>query len=333
VTRNSIEVDILVVGAGPVGLFAAYYAGMRDLSVAIIDSLPAPGGQVSAMYPEKVIYDVAGIPAVKGADLVAGLIDQANTANPEWLLDREAGDLVITSDGRKQITTNRGDTVTAKAVVICGGIGTFRPRRLPAGEEFLGRGLAYFARDKHDFVGSRVLVVGGGDSAVDWALMLEPIAAEVTLVHRRTEFRAHPHSLRQLSQSRVHVVTDAEVADLRGGARVEGAVLHVKGNDEKRTLPVDHVIAALGFVANLGPLLRWNLDITQNRHIPVTPTMATAAPGIYAAGDINDYEGKVRLIVVGFGEAATAVNNAAVYIDPNEPTFPGHSTDRDPILV
>jgi thioredoxin reductase (NADPH) len=212
-------------------------------------------------------------------------------------------------------------------VIITGGIGTFTPRSLPAGEAFLGKGLEYFVPAKDAYVGKDVLIVGGGDSAIDWCLMLEPVASSVTLVHRRQAFRAHAASVEQVKASAIEILTDAQVVELEGGGGVEKAHIAVKGEDVPRAVACQQVVAALGFTANLGPLRDWGIDLHDNRHLVVGTTMETNVPGVFAAGDITDYRGKVRLIAVGFGEVATAVNNAAVHIDPEAQLFPGHSTD------
>jgi thioredoxin reductase (NADPH) len=328
---SEVDVDILVVGAGPVGLYGAYYAGVRGLSVAVVDSLSQVGGQVTAMYPEKEIYDIAAIPVVTGRGLVHGLVTQAGQYDPVYLLGQEARELdrLVGDDGRERVVvrTSAGTEVTCGAVVVTGGIGTFTPRPLPAGEEFLGRGLDYFVPSTKGYDDKDVIVVGGGDSAIDWCLMLEPVAASVTLVHRRAAFRAHAASVERVRASSVEVVTDAQVTTLEGGDRVEKAVVTVKGEDVPRHLPCQQVVAALGFTANLGPLREWGVELHDNRHLVVDSAMRTTVPGVFAAGDITDYPGKVRLIAVGFGEVATAVNNAAVHLDPDAQLFPGHSTD------
>jgi thioredoxin reductase len=321
-----VDVDVLIVGAGPVGLYGAYYAGVRGLSVAVVDSLSQVGGQVTAMYPEKEIYDIAALPTVTGRDLIGGLVAQAGQYDPTYLLGQEAQGLARDGD-RLLVTTSAGTTVGCGAVVVTGGIGTFTPRPLPAGEDFLGRGLDYFVTSKDDYVGKDVVVVGGGDSAIDWCLMLEPIASSVTLVHRRQAFRAHAASVEQVISSRVDVVLDAQVVELEGGTAIEKATVSVKGEGVARSVPCQRVVAALGFTANLGPLREWGLALHDNRHLVVDTTMSTNVSGVFAAGDITDYPGKVRLIAVGFGEVATAINNAAVHIDPDAQLFPGHSTD------
>jgi ferredoxin/flavodoxin---NADP+ reductase len=325
--EHQMETDVVVIGAGPTGLYAAYYAGFRGLRVTIVDSLHEPGGQVSALYPEKLIHDVAGFAAVKGRDLVTGLLAQAEQFAPTWWLGRTADTLEHLDDGRLRLTTTDGQVVTTRAVVIAGGIGTFTPRPLPVGAEFVGRGVDYFVTRPDDYAGAHVLVVGGGDSAVDWATMLEPIAASVTLVHRREQFRAHEASVAAMLAGTVRVhtphVLDQLVTD--GSGALAAAVLRNASDRSTVDVPCTRVVAALGFTANLGPLTRWGLTV-KDRHVVVDSTMHTGVPGVYAAGDITEYAGKVRLISVGFGEAALAVNNAAAAMDPSAPLFPGHST-------
>jgi thioredoxin reductase len=328
---GQVEVDLLIVGAGPVGLYGAYYAGVRGLSVAVVDSLSQLGGQVTAMYPEKQIYDIAALPAVSGRDLVRGLVLQAAPYEPTYLLGQEAQDLVPLDEGRWVVTTSSGTEVSCGAVVVTGGIGTFTPRPLPAGEDFLGRGLDYFVPSAEEYVGRDVIVVGGGDSALDWALMLEPHASSVTLVHRREVFRAHAAAVQAVRGSGIEVIVNAQVTALEGGDGVEDGIekaeVLVNGEDAPRVLACQKVVAALGFTANLGPLREWGVELHDNRHLVVDSAMRTNVPGVFAAGDITDYDGKVRLIAVGFGEVATAVNNAAVHLEPGTQLFPGHSTD------
>jgi len=322
-----VDTDLLIVGAGPVGLFGAYYAGVRGLRTAIVDSLPEVGGQVSAMYPEKQIFDIAGFPAVSGRDLVANLVEQAAPYRPAYLLGQEAQDLGR-GPANLRVRTSTGTEIVCRAVVVTGGIGTFTPRRLPAGEDYLGRGLDYFVPSARPYEGKDVVVVGGGDSAVDWALMLHPVARTVTLVHRRRQFRAQHASLRHLEESPVSVIRDAQVTVTGGNGVLDHVEITVAGEDTPRRLDCQRLVAALGFTANLGPLRQWDLDLHDNRHLVVDSAMRTNVPGVFAAGDIVDYDGKVRLIAVGFGEVATAVNNAAVHIDPGAQLFPGHSTDN-----
>lgn len=322
--------DVLIVGAGPVGLYGAYYAGVRGLRVAVIDSLSQLGGQITAMYPEKQIFDIAGYPAVKGRDLVDALAEQAASASPLYILGQEAQQLSTDSSGTHIITTSSGDEIHCGAIVITAGIGTFTPRKLSAGEDYLGRGLEYFVPNPTPYAATDVVIVGGGDSALDWALMLEPIASSVTVVHRRKAFRAHAATVAQVERSTVELITDAEVDALGGNGTVAHADIAIKGTDDMRRVECQRVVAALGFVANLGPLREWGVELRDNRHIVVDSAMRTGRTGVFAAGDVVDYDGKVRLISVGFGEVATAVNNAAVHIDPRAQLFPGHSTDEQP---
>ncbi|MBN6034565.1 NAD(P)/FAD-dependent oxidoreductase [Amycolatopsis sp. 195334CR] len=321
-------VDLAIVGAGPTGLFAAYYAGFRGLSTAVIDSLPEAGGQVTAMYPEKMIYDVAGFPAVRGRDLVNALVEQAAQWKPTYLLGRKAEGLDYVGDGLS-VTLDGGEVLRTGAVLITAGIGEFTPRPLPAGDGWLGRGMVHFVPSLRAHEGQDVVVVGGGDSAFDWVLALHPIARSVTLVHRRARFRAVESIVRQARELGVRIITDAEVTELRdtGDGALGEITVEVKGG-ETLVLPAQSVIAALGFTADLGPIENWGLEI-DHRAISVDSTMATAKPRVYAAGDVAAYPGKVKLIATGFGEAATAVNNIAVALDPEAHLFPGHSSNAE----
>jgi ferredoxin/flavodoxin---NADP+ reductase len=323
-----VDTDLLVIGAGPTGLFAAYYAGFRGFRVAVVDSLPELGGQITAMYPEKQILDVAGFPSVKGRDLVEGLVAQAATAKPEYLLDRTATTLRQAGD-TVTIGLDDGTEVNAKAVLVTAGIGKFSPRPLPAGDGWLGRGMEFFVPSFAPYAGKDVVIVGGGDSAFDWALHLEPVARSVVLVHRRDAFRAHARTVEAVRATPVEILTRAEVTRLTGdGDDGDGALasveLSVDGEVVER--PCQALVAALGFVADLGPLQQWGVAV-EKRHVVVDSSMQTSLDRVFAAGDITEYPGKVRLIAVGFGEAATAVNNAAVAIDPAAHVFPGHSSE------
>ena len=321
---SELETDLLIVGAGPAGLFGAYYAGFRGLSVAVVDSLPELGGQVSALYPEKLILDVAGFPSIKGRELVEQLVEQAATAKPTYLLDRTANALKSHDEGVR-MDLDDGTVVNAKVVIITAGIGKFTPRALPAGNGWEDRGLVFFVPSFAEYAGRDVVIVGGGDSAFDWAHSLEPIAKSVTLVHRRDKFRAHQATVDAVLEGATEVITNAQVTALQGENHVES--VEITTNDgEVLTRPAQTVVAALGFIADLSAMEEWGLEF-EKRHIRVDMAMRTNVPRIFAAGDITEYDGKVRLIAVGFGEVATAVNNSAVIVNPDAHVFPGHSSD------
>jgi thioredoxin reductase len=324
--KQDVECDLLIVGAGPVGIYAAYYAGFRGLTTALVDSLPEPGGQITAMYPEKAIFDVAGFPSVKGRDLVDGLVEQAAQFDPTYLLGQEAQELSRPGDGVIEVRTDARSVIRSRGVIVSGGIGTFTPRPLPTGADWVGRGLHFFVPKLAAHEGQDVVIVGGGDSACDWVLSLEPIAKSITLVHRRAKFRAHEHTVELVRRSSAEIITDAQVSKILGGDTVEAVEITLT-DGSTTTRPAQAVIAALGFVANLGPLRTWGVEVVHHRYITVDTTMATTAPGVFGAGDITDYPGKVRLLSVGFGEAAIAVNNAAVLINPDASLFPGHSSN------
>ncbi|MGP4019670.1 NAD(P)/FAD-dependent oxidoreductase [Saccharopolyspora sp. 5N708] len=322
----SHEVDLLIVGAGPTGLFAAYYAGFRGMSVAVVDALPEPGGQVTAMYPEKMIFDVAGFPEVRGRDLVSALVKQAGQYDPIYLLGQPATELSDV-DGGFLVEVGAEDAVRAGAVLVTAGIGEFSPRPLPAGDAWVGRGVVHFIPELSVHSGHDVVVVGGGDSAFDWALALHPVARSVTLVHRRTRFRAHPGLVSKVEDLGVPLLVPAEVAEIRGDdTGVREVEIEVSGQP-RQVLPAQTVVAALGFTADLGPIEKWGLEL-EKRSILVDSTMRTNRPRVYAAGDVAAYPGKVKLIATGFGEAATAVNNIAVELNPDAHLFPGHSSNE-----
>ena len=320
----SHETDVLIVGAGPAGLFGAYYAGFRGMSVTLVDSLPEIGGQVSALYPEKAILDVAGFPVIKGRELVNNLIEQAKSADPTYLLDRTANSLTVHDDG-VVMGLDDGTEVRAKVVIVTAGIGKFTPRPLPAGDGWEGRGLVFFVPSFEEYAGKDVVIVGGGDSAFDWAHNLHGIAGSITLVHRRDQFRAHQATVDAVLASDTEVITKAQVTQLIGDATVEK--VEITTNDgEVLVRPAQAVVAALGVVADLTAMQDWGLEFDK-RHIKVDTTTRTNLPRVFAAGDITEYAGKVRLIAVGFGEVATAVNNAAPLVFPDQGIFPGHSSE------
>ncbi|MDA3129521.1 NAD(P)/FAD-dependent oxidoreductase [Aliibacillus thermotolerans] len=318
--------DITIVGGGPAGLFAAFYAGMRQASVKIIESMPQLGGQLGALYPEKYIYDVAGFPKIKAKDLVASLEEQMNQFNPTICLEQSVEGLEKLDDQLFRLTTNKESHLT-KTVIITAGVGAFQPRKLKIDgvEKFENKNLHYFIKDLETFRGKKVVICGGGDSAVDWALMLEPIAEKVTIVHRRNKFRAHEHSVKQLFDSSVEVKTPYQPIDVIGEEQIETLIVESGEGEEIEHLSLDELVVNYGFISSLGPLKNIGVEIEKNS-IVVNSKMETNIPGVYAAGDITTFDGKVKLIATGFGEAPTAVNNAKAYIDPEAKIQPLHST-------
>jgi thioredoxin reductase (NADPH) len=325
-TMTEISTDITIIGAGPTGLFAAYYGGFRGLRLTIVDSMPDLGGQVTALYPEKYIYDVAGFPKVLGKELILNLVEQAMQYSPTICLNEQVRGLRSVGDRQICLTTDKREFHT-RVVLITAGIGMFTPRKLPNPElaRFEDRGLSYFVRSVDDFRDKDLLIIGGGDSALDWALNLEGITRKTTLIHRRDKFRAHEDSIKKLYESTVEVKTFYELKDLHGDGWVNEAAIVSNKTKANERLPVNAVLACLGFHSNLGPITEWGLQF-EDDSIRVTTKMETNIPGVYAAGDIVAYPGKLKLIATGFGEAATAVNNAAAYINPSLKLFPGHSS-------
>ncbi|BDH63006.1 ferredoxin--NADP reductase [Lysinibacillus sp. PLM2] len=323
--ENQKVFDITIIGAGPTGLFATFYAGMRNMSVKIIDSLEQLGGQVTELYPDKYIYDVGGFPKILGSDFIDNLVNQAKYANPKICLTETVLELEKIDEIFK-LTTNKG-THYSKTILITGGIGAFEPRKLNLENApfYEGKNLHYSVKNLQDFKDSKVLVCGGGDSALDWSLMLEGIAQTVTLCHRRAEFRAHEDSVNKLNNSNVNVKIPYAVKELIGNnERIEKVVIVSKDSSEE-VLEVDHVIVNYGNVTSLGPIKNWGLEMEKNS-ILVNRKMETNIEGVYAAGDIVTYEGKVKLIAVGLGEAPIAVNYAKNYTDPKSRVQPMHST-------
>jgi ferredoxin/flavodoxin---NADP+ reductase len=322
--------DITIIGGGPTGLFAAFYAGMRGASVRIIDSLPELGGQLMALYPEKYIYDVGGFPQITGKALAESLIEQGTQFEPDIRLEEQVQELAPEPDGFTLVTD--AARYPSRTVLIAAGKGAFSPRTLdaPGYDTLLGRGVEYHVRDPARYADQRALIVGGGDSAVDWALALKDVTRSLVLIHRREGFRAHAHSMYLLQEAvsagQVDLRTYHEVRVIHGTDRVTGVTIFDNRTDEEAMLELDAVLALIGFRPDLGPLAGWGLDLARNT-IRVGPTMQTNIEGVFAAGDIATYEGKLELIATGFAEAAIAVNHAVHYIDPKARVNPGHSTN------
>ena len=320
--------DVTVIGAGPTGLFAAFYAGLRGARTQVIDSLEEPGGALTAIYPEKYIYDVIGFPKVLAKDFVEQCLLQARRSDPTIHLNEEVLELERLADGVIRLGTSRRERFS-RTVIVCAGVGAFEPKRLevPGIRELEGRGVHYFAKRVEDFRGKDVVIVGGGDSAVDWAVTLEPVARHVTLIHR-SRFRAHEATVRELEASRVDLrFPGCEVSAVHADAdgRLE-AITFTDAAKATHHIPCQELIVAIGFVADLGPLKGWGFELQRNQIVVDPLTMATAVPGVFGAGDIVAYPAKFKLIATGAAEAVTAVNHAVTYYDPKARLDAGHST-------
>jgi ferredoxin/flavodoxin---NADP+ reductase len=329
--------DITIIGAGPVGLAAAYYAGHRDASVRIVESLGQLGGQVAAVYPEKHVYDVAGHPRIQGQALVDLCVEQGLQFGADVHLDEEVADLTRVEEGGEELlalTTKGGKQFVSRALIVTAGHGAFEPRKLELEgiDEWEGRGLHYFVKRKDAFKGKNCVIVGGGDSALDWTLGLQDTAdLPITLVHRRDRFRALETSVNEArrleGEGGVRICAPAELREIRGDGSIESVTVEDTASGEIFDLDCDALILLLGFHSHLGSIAEWGLELHGKRQILVDPmTMDTSIPGVYAAGDVAGYEGKITLITVGFGEAAIAANNAIGRIR-GEKVQPKYSTD------
>ncbi len=320
--------DITVIGGGPSGLFALFYAGMRGAKAKVIDVLPELGGQLYALYPEKYIYDMPGYPAVLAQTLVDACVEQAMQWPHAVCLGERVTAIQTMADGVLEVNTDKAEHRT-KTLILCTGIGAFTPRKLPAlsAVAFEGKGLYYYARSFDEFTAKRVIVVGGGDSAVDYALALAPKAARVTVVHR-SAFRAHAHTVDKLHASPVEVrQPDFEVTAVLGNGKVEAVKYANRKTKEEFTQECDALLCALGFVSDLGTLEQWGIKVEAHGVVVDTVTMETSVKGIYAAGDIIHHAGKLKLIACGTSEAAIAVNQAMAYISPKNKLQPAHSSN------
>jgi len=321
--------DITIIGGGPTGLFAAFYAGMRGCSTRIIDSLPELGGQLTALYPEKDVFDVGGLPKILAKDLARNLVEQGLQFGADVVLDEQILD--VSWEGGHFALVGRCDTYLSRAVVIAGGKGAFEPMVLdvPGYETFLHKGVEYAVKDPEVYEDRKVVIVGGGDSALDWVLALKDIAASVTLVHRRDGWRAHETSVCRVEEAvevgEVDLRTFHEVREINGADVVESVVIFDNRTDDQTVVEADAVLTCLGFKPDLGPIQKWGPKVEKNR-VVVDQLMETTVPGIFAAGDVVGYEGKLDLIATGFAEAAIAVNNAVHFVDPSARVNPGHST-------
>jgi thioredoxin reductase len=321
--------DITIIGAGPTGLFAAFYAGLRTMRVRILESLAEIGGQLTALYPKKNIYDVAGYPKVLAEDLVKSLYEQCAQYNPEIITSARVDKLERENDLLK-LTVESGQVFWSKTVLIAAGVGAFTPRKLesPEIQAWEGKGLYYFVKDPTMFYGRKILVIGGGDSAMDWAMALGD-KTDMMLIHRRDKFVAHEDSVRKVKEMGIPIRTFWELKSIRGeNGKITHAVIFNNKTKEEDTIEVEAILCNLGFHTNLGSIKDWGLEI-HNNGIVVNAQMETNITGVYAAGDIAWHPAKLKLIATGFGEAAIAVNHAKTVIDPHASFFPGHSSNKD----
>ncbi len=318
-----ISTDILIIGAGPTGLFAVFEAGLLKLKCHIIDALPQPGGQLAELYPKKPIFDIPGYPSVLAGDLVTNLMEQIKQFQPGFTLNERAETIDKLEDGTFIVTTNKGTKHHAKAVAIAGGLGSFEPRKplIDGIADYEEKGVEYFVKNPEQFRDKRIVIAGGGDSALDWTVFLADVAAEVTLVHRRNEFRGALDSVEKVQElkklGKVNLVTPAEITNVLGNGKVEAVELDIEG--EKSILETDYFIPLFGLTPKLGPIADWGLEIEKNA-IKVNNALdyQTNIEGIYAIGDVNTYPGKLKLILCGFHEATLMCQSVYNRINPGK---------------
>lgn len=321
-TAPTIETDVVIIGAGPVGLFAVFELGLLDIKCHVVDILSKPGGQCSELYPEKPIYDIPALPIVTGQELTDRLLEQIKPFSPTFHYGERLDVLKRREDGRFDLATDAGTTFTTKVVVIAAGGGSFTPKRPPLEgiESYEGTGVHYAVRKMETFRGKDVLVVGGGDSALDWTLNLAPLARRLTLLHRRDEFRGAPHSVEQMRALVAQGKIDLEIGQMTAlhgaGGHLEAVAIKTKDGD--KTIPCNALLPFFGLTMKLGPVAEWGLNLNENL-VPVdTEKFETSEKGIFAIGDINWYPGKLKLILSGFHEAALMAQQAHRYIYPEK---------------
>ncbi len=328
-----IKTDILIIGAGPVGLFTVFEAGLLKLKCHLIDSLPVPGGQCAEIYPKKPIYDIPGFPSVLAGELIDNLMLQAEPFKPGFTLGEAAMSIDKQDDGKFVVTTIKGTKHEAPVVIIAGGLGVFQPRKPPIANiaEFEDKGVEYIIKDPELYRGKKCVIAGGGDSALDWSIFLaeKKIAKEVVLVHRSSSFRGHLDSVQRVidlaDQNRIKLVTEAEVTGIEGGAQLERVIIkHQK--DGMFVENTDHFIPLFGLKPSLGPISDWGLEIEKNAIKVDTTDYSTNIPGIYAIGDVNTYINKLKLILCGFHEGTLAVQSAFARIHPDKKNILKYTT-------
>lgn len=321
-----IKTDMLIIGAGPTGLFAVFEAGLLKLKCHLIDALPQAGGQCSEIYPKKPIYDIPAFPEILAGDLVSNLMEQIKPFEPGFTLGERAETIEELEDGTFVVTTNKGTEHNAPVVVIAGGLGSFEPRKPPITNisKYEDKGVAYIIREPEFYRGKKVVIAGGGDSALDWSIYLSEIAEEVSLVHRRNDFRGALDSVEKVSElaklGKINLITEAEVVGLRGENELESVVIRHKGEaSEEEVKPVDSFIPLFGLSPKLGPIANWGLEIEKNAiKVDNSYDYQTNIPGVYAIGDVNTYPGKLKLILCGFHEAAIMCQSAYQRIFPEK---------------
>ncbi len=319
-----IETDILIIGAGPTGLFTVFEAGLLKLKCHLIDALPQPGGQCSEIYPKKPIYDIPAYPEILAGDLTDNLMEQIKQFEPGFTLGERADTIEKQEDGSFIVTTNKGTKHKAPVVAIAGGLGSFEPRKPPIPNivNFEDKGVEYMIREPELYRDKDVVIAGGGDSALDWSIFLTDVAKSVTLVHRRNEFRGALDSVEKVQElkdaGKINLITPAEIKAVEGDDKITGVEITKKG-EEPYILKTDHFIPLFGLSPKLGPIANWGLEIEKNA-IKVNNALdyQTNIPGIYAIGDVNTYPGKLKLILCGFHEATLMCQSAFQYIYPDK---------------
>ena len=318
-----ISTDIIIIGAGPVGLFTVFEAGLLKLKCHLVDSLGQPGGQLTEIYPKKPIFDIPGYPSVLAGELVDKLLEQIAPFKPGFTLGERAEKLEKTNENLFRVITNKGTELYAPVIAIAGGLGSFEPRKPPIEniEAFEDTGVDYIIKNPEKYRGKRLLVAGGGDSALDWSIILSAVAKEVTLIHRRTSFRGALDSVEKVmdlaKKGKINLITEAQAIGLKGNGKLEEVLIEQEGK-ENFYFPVDHFIPLFGLAPKLGPMAEWGLEIDNNAIKVNTFDYSTNIPGIYAIGDINTYPGKLKLILCGFHEGTLMVQSAFKYIYPDQ---------------
>ena len=318
-----IETDILIIGAGPAGLFTVFEAGLLKMRCHIIDALPQMGGQLSELYPKKPIFDIPGFPSVLAGDLIDHLYEQIRQFEPGFTLNETAVHLLKLEENLFEVITDKGTRHRAKAVIIAGGLGSFEPKKPPIENiaDFEEKGVSYFIKRPEDYAGKHIVIAGGGDSALDWSVHLAEIASSLTLIHRRNEFRGALDSVEKVKklkhEGKINLITPAEVIGLEGNGTLQRIIVEKEGT--LQTIETDHFIPLFGLVPKLGPLTDWGLELEKNAiKVDNSTDFQTSIPGVYAVGDINTYPYKMKLILCGFHETAIACQSIYQHLNPNK---------------